>query len=110
MKLGRWKTWHDLKHGQPGRRFQEHYLHRQAGRRGVLAKYATIIAGILVFLAGLVLMPLPGPGSLIAILGASLLAKEFHGAARALDWLEVRIRSLITWTSKIWRHGFRRNA
>ena len=108
--FSRLKMWRDLKHGQPGSRFQEYYLHRQTLRRSILAKCVTLVAGVVVFLVGLVLMPLPGPGTLVALLGASLLAKEFQGAAKGLDWLEVRIRSVISWANKLRRDGFRRGA
>jgi hypothetical protein len=45
-------------------------------------------------LAGLVLLPLPGPGLLVITAGVLLMAEESHAAARALDWLEVKARRL----------------
>jgi Putative transmembrane protein (PGPGW) len=89
--------WQDLIDGKPGWRFQEFYHQRQALRRSLLAKYVMMIVGATVFLAGIILLLLPGPGLLVALLGASLFARESYAAARALDWLEMRIRSLIIW-------------
>jgi hypothetical protein len=57
-------------------------------------KWLVIAAGALAVLAGLALLPLPGPGMIVIALGAVLIAEESRGAARGLDWLEVKVRSL----------------
>ncbi|MWC00380.1 TIGR02611 family protein [Agromyces sp. MMS17-SY077] len=44
---------------------------------------AVAVAGVLVMLLGLVLVPLPGPGWLIVFAGLAVLATEFAWAARA---------------------------
>lgn len=41
------------------------------------------VLGGLVVLVGIVLMPLPGPGTLIVLGGLAILATEFEGARRA---------------------------
>lgn len=43
-----------------------------------------IVGGVLV-VVGIILIPLPGPGSLVIIAGLALLATEFASARRALD-------------------------
>lgn len=88
------QSWKELKHGQPGRRFRERYDRRRArpGRK-VLTKWAVISAGALAILAGIVLLPLPGPGLLVLAAGALLIAEESHSTARALDWLESKLRA-----------------
>jgi hypothetical protein len=45
------------------------------------------------------MMPLPGPGWPVVLLGAALLARESPRAARALDWVEARFRRLLSWGS-----------
>jgi hypothetical protein len=45
-------------------------------------------------LAGVVLLPLPGPGLLVIAAGVLLMAEESHVTARALDWLEIQARKL----------------
>jgi hypothetical protein len=51
------------------------------------------------------MMPLPGPGWPIVLLGAALLARESSRAARALDWLEVRFRRLLSWGVCRWQRA-----
>ena len=87
------KVWDELKRGKPGHRFQSRYEHSQ--ERGALRKWLVIVAGALLVLAGMVLLPLPGPGMLIIAAGAFLMAEESRAAARALDWIELRVRRLV---------------
>ena len=49
------------------------------------------IAGC-VFASGIIMMPLPGPGFPIVLVGAALLARESSRATRGLDWLELKCR------------------
>jgi len=55
--------------------------------RGIVARVAVVIAGVLLVLAGIVLSGpgIPGPGVLVILLGLSFLALEFDRAER---WLE----------------------
>ena len=92
LLIGLRKTWQELKRGQPGRRFQSRYERRasSAGAR----KWALVAAGVTLMLLGVIFLPLPGPGLLIIAAGALLVAEESLGAARALDWLELKARRL----------------
>ena len=68
-------------------------LRAPAGGPGRLAyRIAVGIVGALVFVLGLVLVPLPGPGWLIAFLGLSILASEFAWAAAVRTGLRSRLR------------------
>ncbi|HEY2167303.1 MAG TPA: TIGR02611 family protein [Jatrophihabitantaceae bacterium] len=49
-------------------------------------RVAITVAGTLVIVAGVVLLPLPGPGWLVIFLGLGLLATEYEWAARLLRW------------------------
>jgi UPF0716 family protein affecting phage T7 exclusion len=88
-------AWRELKQGRPGSRFQQRHerLRRRAGARP-LRKWGFISAGALIVLAGVVLLPLPGPGLLVIAAGALLIAEESRAAARALVWLERAARRL----------------
>ncbi len=86
------KAWQDLKRGEPGRRFQSRYERAHRAARGGLRKWSLIVAGLLLVLAGVAFLPLPGPGMLIIAAGAVLMAEESLSAARALDWLERKAR------------------
>ena len=57
---------------------------RRAWRR-----LATFTVGWIVIVVGIILLPLPGPGTLIILGGVSLLAREFRWARR-LKLLVVR--------------------
>jgi hypothetical protein len=83
-----------LLRGAPGRRFRA--LHRVRRGRHPLLKAATISAGVLLMLLGVLLIATPGPGSLALLLGAGLVASESLAFARALDRLELRVRSLLS--------------
>ena len=87
------RLWQELRRGKPGHRFQARYERTSQG--GALRKCALICAGVLLIAAGIVFLPLPGPGMLIIALGAFLLAEESRAAARALDWIELRVRRLV---------------
>lgn len=88
------KILQELKRGEPGRRFQSRY--ERANQSGGLRKWAVIIGGMLLIAAGIVFLPLPGPGLLIIAFGAFLMAEESRAAARALDWIELRVRSVFS--------------
>ncbi|HET7670706.1 MAG TPA: PGPGW domain-containing protein [Burkholderiales bacterium] len=84
--------WQDLKRGRPGRRFQDRYARRRQAARGMAGKCAFVCLGLLVLLAGIVLLPLPGPGMIIVAAGALLMAEGSRTMAKALDSLELRVR------------------
>lgn len=88
--------WRDLRHGEPGRRFRARYeRRRQQGRSSIVRKWTVIALGVLITLAGIVFLPLPGPGMLIIAFGLLLMAEESRGIANALDALELRVRGVI---------------
>ena len=90
------KAWQELKRGKPGHRFQGRYeSHRSPGRGGA-RKWSVIGLGIVLILAGIVFLPLPGPGMLIIAAGALMMAEESQATARALDWMELRVRSVFS--------------
>ena len=50
---------------------------------------------------------IPGPGLPFVLIGAGLLADVSRPVARAMDWLEVRIRNVIAWGCRWWNHASR---
>jgi len=51
----------------------------------VVKRYSIAAAGFLVLAVGVVLMPLPGPGVLIVLLGVLILATQFEWAERRVE-------------------------
>lgn len=87
----------------PGRRFQEYFERRRQARPGATWQYFLIGIGILIMAVGVLLLALPGPGMIVIIVGAIILARESLAAARILDWSELRLRSLISRCTRWWR-------
>jgi putative transmembrane protein PGPGW len=87
------QDWRALTHSPPGRRFQNRYekKHREGGNRGRILKF---VAAIVLIAIGVVLLVLPGPGSVLIVVGAAVLAEESSRVARALDGIEMRLRGL----------------
>jgi uncharacterized protein (TIGR02611 family) len=98
------KDWADFKNSAPGERFERRY---RAGVRsgGVLRKVLVVGSGLIVIAAGIILLPAPGPGTLIIAFGAGLIAQESLLAARVLDWLEVRLRKLVRRSRSGWKRS-----
>jgi uncharacterized protein (TIGR02611 family) len=97
------KQWNDLKNDPPGCRFLELHRRRQKARCSVARRRIQIGFGVLVLIVGLAMMPLPGPGFPIVLVGAALLARESSRAARALDWLELKLRGYWAWGLGLWK-------
>jgi uncharacterized protein (TIGR02611 family) len=57
---------------------------RHKGRPRIY-RIAVALAGVVVLLAGLAMIPLPGPGLLVSAVGLALLALEFAWAERMLE-------------------------
>ncbi len=96
------RSWRLLAGGKPGDRFERFYRSQQEGRTPA-RKVLSILIGFAIAAAGIVLLPAPGPGMLVVALGLGLLAREFLAVARALDWLEPRLRRTIVAAVRLWR-------
>lgn len=61
--------------------------------------YRMIVGGVgtLVVLIGLVLVPLPGPGWLIVIIGLFVISSEFRWAQRILHFVRVNVEKWTHW-------------
>ena len=55
------------------------------------------VVGTLIILAGLALVPLPGPGWLIVFVGLGILASEFGWARRLLDYAKAKVGAWTDW-------------
>jgi hypothetical protein len=92
-------AWDRFVHDAPGRRFQERYRRMQEEKGSAWKRCAFVCVGVLVCLAGIFFLAVPGPGLLILAAGLALIAQVSARLARLLDRAEVRLRRL--W--KRWR-------
>jgi hypothetical protein len=68
---------------------------RSPSRLRLLRKVAVAIGGVVLILAGLAMMVLPGPGIVALLAGLGLLGTEFPAARRVSDRLNATART--TW-------------
>ncbi|WP_433254827.1 TIGR02611 family protein [Streptosporangium sp. CA-135522] len=61
------------------------------------------VVGAVLVVAGLIMVPFPGPGWLVVFAGLAVLATEFHWAHRLLEFGK---RTLSAWTSWLGRQGW----
>ena len=96
--------WREFRESKPGQRFKDRYRRRRQGEQGhIVWRIFLITLGAVIALGSLILAPLPGPGWATVFIGLMILAGELLPAARFLDWLEVRLRTLGRYVYKIWR-------
>jgi hypothetical protein len=62
-------------------------------KRHLLFRLGRIVAGVLICLAGLLLLVLPGPGLVVLAIGLAVLAQDVPFARRLLDRVRARIPS-----------------
>ena len=77
-------------------------------RTGRLAwRISVSVLGVVIIVAGIVLLPLPGPGWLIIFAGLGLLATEFEWANRLLQFARRQVSSWTSWaaTQPRWVQG-----
>jgi hypothetical protein len=102
--IARLKKWgHEVRALPPGSRFETLHERHTEGKHGVAMRCVGVVAGVGLVLVGLVQLVVPGPGMLFIVLGAALLAREFHVIAVAMDTAELRIRAIVKWIVAAWR-------
>ena|SRR5699024_502895 len=94
----------DLLNDEPGERFKKQFYRRHKHRDHPLINRLLYIGGGLVVVAlGIIELPLPGPGTLIIILGLGLLAQESLRLSKFLDWFEVEARRFMDRINRWWK-------
>ena len=90
------RAWREFKNSKPGHRFQDRYLRRNKNAPAPFSKIKVfnIAAGIAVMVIGFLLLPMPGPGSILIVLGLGMLGSESFYIARFLDWAELKLREI----------------
>lgn len=94
----RWRTFVSVPRGE---RFQAH--HRRSHRPDAprWARVAAIAAAVVLMAIGVVMIVLPGPGLLVILAGAAMLAGESLLVARAMDRVDFHAQRLLArWQRK----------
>ena len=99
------QSWRHFKHAPPGKRFILHYREHQAGSRSKAASVVYVLLGVVLVVAGLIQLVVPGPGILVVALGAALVAQESEKASRALDRFELWVRTQVDRFRQWWKRA-----
>lgn len=88
------RQWHVFAHDKPGERFVNLHKRRQEQRQGSFSwgRILFLGAGLLLIIAGLFFMAVPGPGLPVLVTGLGLMGSESLFLARWLDWTERKLR------------------
>jgi uncharacterized protein (TIGR02611 family) len=95
--------WRQLRDCRPGSRFREQHRRRHEGGQPAWRRPVFLTLGSLLVVAGVFLMPAPGPGFVVVFIGGLLLSRESLAVARFFDWLEMRLLRLLAWGRRTWR-------
>ncbi|MHA0286907.1 TIGR02611 family protein [Mycobacterium sp. C3-094] len=82
----RWRGWRDRLRERPV--------------ANLVYRVAVGVIGTVVFAAGIVAIPYPGPGWAIVFVGLGILATEFDWARRLLAWVRERYDKVMDWFSR----------
>lgn len=101
------REWRELKKGRPGRRFRERCERSRRSRvdKSAVLRFVVPVVGVLILAAGLVFCVIPGPGLPLVALGGALLAQHSMTVAIALDWVEVKLRYLLSRAIEWWHEA-----
>ena len=107
MLEGLKENWRELKDGEPGSRFVDHFERRQERSTSAWKRVALMVVGVALLVAGLFMLIAPGPGILGVFIGGGLIAQEWRTAARVMDWLEVQVRKVTEPAKRAWDRASR---
>jgi hypothetical protein len=105
IHFGLREDWRKLKRGRPGHRFQDRYeqARHDAAKCGIAKRIGLMIAAAVLIVVGLFFAVVPGPAVPFFFVAGALLASESRAIARAMDWIEVRVRKVLAWAKRRWR-------
>ena len=93
----------EFRQAPAGERFQRLYHRRESIHSGLVARSFFLGTGLTIMAIGLLLMPAPGPGTVVLVIGAAIVAQESLRVARAMDWCEARLIHAVKRTIQWWR-------
>src|SRR6187551_1647815 len=84
--------WKHFKDDSPGERFRNHRDRMKHKPRG--HSIVAVVIGLLLVAGGVVLLFIPGPGSLLIVFGAALIASHSKKLSALMDRAEPKLRRL----------------
>jgi hypothetical protein len=97
------RHWNQFRRYPPGERFERYYRYRHESRRSPVKKVLLIGLGGLIVVAGIIFLATPGPGLLVLLIGAGLIARESLQLSRLFDRLEPRVWRGVGWCRTNWQ-------
>jgi hypothetical protein len=95
--------WNQFRKYPSGERFERYYRSRHDAERSATKKTLLIGAGIVIMAAGVVFLAIPGPGLVVMLIGAGLIARESLVVSRIFDRIEPHACQLAKWCRATWR-------
>ena len=80
-------------------RTMHHRLRTHPATRGAY-RWAVAFVGLIVVVAGAIMIPFPGPGWLVVFLGVGIWASEFHWARRLLTFGRRQLDRWVAWLAR----------
>lgn len=106
MTLPLREQWQLLRQDAPGERFRNHHRRRREARGEGWQRGLSLGLGVVLILAGIVMLVVPGPGLLGIALGLGLFAGESSTLAAGLDRGELWLRKTFGAASSEGKSGF----
>jgi len=104
--MTRWlkQQWRVFKQSAPRHRFRELYERRERMPHARVKKGLFFVGGLLAIAAGIATYPVPFiPSEPFILFGIAAIAQASWYGARALDWLELRLRVPFRPLARLWR-------
>ena len=101
MLEGLAEEWHTFRDDAPGERFCNH--RDRMRRRSKAVRIGALVAGGVLFAAGIAMLFLPGPGILFAVFGLALFAGQSQFLASRLDRAEPPMRRRARAAKRKWQ-------
>jgi len=95
-------SWRAFTAEPPGCRFVQYHCRAQRSR-SVAKRVLRIVVGVVLTAAGVVLLFIPGPGTLLLLFGMAMFSSESRLLARFLDRTEVFGRAQLKRLRRWWR-------
>ena len=98
------QQWRAFRKDLPGERFKALYRRRARSRHARLKKGLFLAGGVVAIAAGIATYPIPViPSDFVILFGIASIAQATMYGARALDWLELKLRGPFRVAYRWWK-------